>query len=59
MHTKEREHLETLRRTHQRRLQVLERQAAALGVSAPPHLTIDIEDTRAKIAVLEERLTDA
>jgi serine/threonine-protein kinase len=45
---------------HQRRLEILEVKAARFGeLHIPPHLTIDIEDTRAKIAALQERLSDA
>jgi hypothetical protein len=40
----------------QRRLQILEQQAAAHGLDAPPAISIEIEDTRAKIKQIESQL---
>jgi hypothetical protein len=53
---KQRRHLEALRHDHQRRLQVLERQAAQFGLHAPPHIVTEIEDIQAKIAEIERQL---
>ena|GEM_PF-5409941 len=44
---------------HQRRLAVLQLQEAKLGLQAPPYLTIDIEDTQAKIESLQARIAEA
>ncbi|NJN93919.1 MAG: ATP-binding protein [Anaerolineales bacterium] len=41
---------------YQRRLAVLQLQEAKLGLQAPPYLTIDIEDTQAKIESLRARI---
>jgi len=51
-----RQHLEELRQQHQRRLQVLEIQAAAYGLSTPPHVLIEIEDIKEKIAAIDKQL---
>jgi hypothetical protein len=53
----QRKHLEALRQDHQRRLNVLERQAAQFGLHAPPHIVTEIEDIRAKIAEIDRQLT--
>ena len=51
------QHLEKLRQNHRRRLNILELQAAKWGeLSAPPHLLIEIEDLRTKIAEIEAQL---
>jgi hypothetical protein len=55
----QRRHLEELRRNHQRRLHVLELQAASFGLSAPPHVLIEIEDIRAQIASLDTQLAES
>lgn len=47
-----RSHLEQLLNIHSRRLQVLEKQAATLGVYAPPHVTMEIDDTKRIIVEL-------
>jgi hypothetical protein len=39
--------------THRRRLQILEKQLAILGVYAPPHLTMEIEDIKSVLSDLE------
>jgi WD40 repeat protein len=54
-----RAHLETLRRSHLRRLQELEKQAAALGLSTPPHINTEIEDIRLLIAEIDRQLANA
>src|SRR5689334_21884825 len=48
----EQQRLSALLQIYQRRLQLLEKQAAILGVYAPPHVQIEIEDTRAAMAQL-------
>ena len=50
------QHLEELRQKHQRRLQVLELQAANYGSLAPPHIVIEIEDIKEKIASIDKQL---
>jgi hypothetical protein len=50
------QHLEEMREIHQRRLQVLEKQAARFGVSAPPHVFIEIEELRETIAAIDAQL---
>jgi WD40 repeat protein len=54
-----RAHLETLRRSHLRRLQELEKQAAALGLNTPPHINTEIEDIRSVIADIDRQLANA
>src|SRR4051794_16360492 len=49
-------HLEVLRRSHQRRLQVLEKQAATSGISTPPQIITEIEDIRSAIANIDQQL---
>jgi len=56
MDDRQRQHLENLRRSHQRRLQVLELQAAAFGLTAPPHVLIEIEDLKQTIAAIDAQL---
>jgi hypothetical protein len=52
-------HLQQQLVAHQRRLRVLEDQAAKFGkLHIPPHLVIDIEDAKAKIKNLQARITD-
>lgn len=50
------QYLETLRLAHQRRLQVLEIQAANFGLSAPPHILTEIEDIHSKISLIDKQL---
>jgi len=50
------QHLVELRQTYQRRLHVLELQAATFGLSAPPHVLTEIEDIREKIEAINEQL---
>ena len=56
MDNQQRQHLEKVRRNYERRLQVLELQAASFGVSAPPHVLIEIEDIREEIASIDAQL---
>lgn len=50
------QHLEELRQKHQRRLQILELQAANYGSLAPPHILMEIEDLKEKIADIDKQL---
>jgi hypothetical protein len=59
MDNQERKHLEELRQAHQKRLQVLEQQAAHFGLSAPPHVLIEIEDIKQTIASIDAQLAVA
>ena len=43
---------------HQRSLQILKEQQAKLGIYTPPNIIIDIEDTEAAIAELQETLAE-
>ena len=53
----EREHQQKLLETHQRRLRVLEQQAARFGRAfAPPHIVLEIEDIQQKITELQAQL---
>ena len=52
----EQQHLRGLVAIKRRRLQALEIQEAKLGIHAPPHITIEIEDLRLEIADIESRL---
>lgn len=58
MDNQQRQHLEELRFTHQKRLQVLELQAASFGLSAPPHILTEIEDIRKQIGSIDARLAE-
>jgi hypothetical protein len=49
-------HKRTLIAQHQKMLNALELQAAKFGIYAPPHITIEIEDTRRKIAELRREI---
>lgn len=49
MNESQHQHLEKLRKTHLRRLQILEQQAASFGSSTPPHILIEIEDIQQKL----------
>ena len=51
-------HLKDLREQTVRRLRVLEGQAATFGTYAPAYITIEIEDCREKIAVLNEQINN-
>src|SRR5262245_43322636 len=52
----DREQIETLIATHRRYLQALEEQQATFGIHSPPHVTMGIADTEARIAELEAQL---
>jgi predicted ATPase len=52
----ERQHLEELKHGHQRRLRVLELQAATFGALTPPAIVIEIEDIRGALAQLDSTL---
>lgn len=45
-------HLDELREAHTKRLYILEEQAAKFGISAPPHVLIEIDDLKRKIEEL-------
>jgi hypothetical protein len=52
-------HLRQQLADHQRRLHILEGRAARFGdLYIPPHLAIDIEDTKARIESLQARITE-
>jgi hypothetical protein len=58
MSDSERQHLETLIRTHQRHLDIREQQAARYGdLAVPSHIVMEIEDLKEKIAELESKLS--
>ena len=59
MDADERRYLEDLTTIHQRRLQIQERKHAQLGISTPPEIEIEIEDIRAAIKKIGERLHQA
>jgi hypothetical protein len=56
MDDEQRTHLEELRKDKQRRLRLLERQQAPTGASTPPEILMEIEDLRAEIACLQDKL---
>src|SRR5262245_40008646 len=57
MDNKECQHLEMLLGTHQRRLRILEQQAAGYGALAvPTHVVIELEDLKEKITEIEGKL---
>ncbi len=58
MSNQRREHLDKLRRMHQKRLNVLELQAASYGLATPPHVLIEIEDIQEKIKSIEMQLAE-
>jgi hypothetical protein len=51
-----RQYLEELRQIHQRRLQALQKQEAALGVRTPAEITTEITDILATVAGLDKQL---
>lgn len=53
----ERQHAEKLRFAHQRRLQILEMQAAQFGYLVPPHILTEIEDIRRDLELLNVRFS--
>ena len=50
------QHLTELLSIHRKRLHILELQAASFGISMPPHIAIEIEDIKEKIAIVEVQL---
>lgn len=44
------EHLKTLQGSYTRKMQELEKQEAMLGITTPPHIRIDLDDTRVNLA---------
>jgi predicted ATPase len=56
MDNEQRQHLESLRRLHQRRLQALELRTALHGGATPPEVSIEIEDIQTIIASLDTQL---
>jgi len=57
MNDQNHQHLKRLRSTHQRRLQVLELQAANFGLAATPaHILIEIEDIKREIFTIDSQL---
>jgi predicted ATPase/class 3 adenylate cyclase len=56
MDDEQRVHLETMRQVHQRRLRVLEQQAALTGTNTRPEIILEIDDLRAAIAEINATL---
>lgn len=57
MDEKERQHLETLRATHQKRLRILEQQSANFGMlHVPAYITLEIGELQEKIADIDKQL---
>lgn len=56
MNDDERKHLERLKNIHRRNLEIYENQAATFGLSAPPHILLQIEDLKTKIAEIDRQL---
>src|SRR5215467_260479 len=54
----ERAHLEQLLDAHNKRLRVLEVEAARKGISTPPEVHTEIEEIRAQILAVTRQLTD-
>lgn len=50
-------HLHKLRIVYERRLEILEIQAANFGISTPPHVVIEIEDLQSKLSSITENLS--
>lgn len=50
------QHLDKLRIAHQKRLQILELQAANFGLSTPPHILTEIEDIQRQISSIDAQL---
>lgn len=59
MDDEQRQHLRNLRRDHQRRLHILERQAATFGIATPPEIQTEIEDIQSAIAQIDVDLGQA
>jgi len=58
MTSKSVQHLEGLKETHIKRLQILEQQAATYGISTPPHILIEIEELKRKIEDINLQLPE-
>ena len=58
MATDERAHLEQLLDVHNKRLHVLEVEAARKGYNTPPEVHTEIADIRAQILAVTQQLTD-
>ncbi len=56
MNPDEQQHLERLKKTYARNLEIYEQQAATLGISAPPYVLIQIDDLKEKIADIDRKL---
>lgn len=52
-------HTRELIAQHRKRLNILELQAARFGIMAPPHITIEIDELKARIAELKGALGEA
>jgi internalin A len=50
------DHISELIEMNKRRLQILEKQQATMGVATPPHIVIEIEDINEKISQLKAQL---
>lgn len=59
MDEKQRQHVVELRLIHQKRLQVLESQAASFGLHAPPHVLTEIKDIKEKLASIDTQLAES
>jgi TIR domain-containing protein len=55
MDDQQRQHLNILRQTHERRLRALELQAASFGLSVPAHVLTEIDDIKEKIASIDKQ----
>lgn len=56
MDSEQRQHLQELREIYQKRLRVLERQAASRGQDTPAYIQIEIEDIKGTITDIDEQL---
>lgn len=53
MEIKNRQHFKELRQIYQRRLEILQKQAASFGLYAPPHIGLEIEDIKQKVTDID------
>jgi len=58
MDSQQKQHLEHLKQDKQRRLRVLERQNAQMGLQTPPHIITEIEDIKVGISKIDKELND-
>jgi PA-IL-like protein len=56
MDNEQRQHLQELQGIYQKRLRVLERQAANKGHDTPPHIQVEIDDINKRIAGIEAQI---